>query len=60
MGKKVKMKLTVEWESEFDTDWYDTDDVDEMIRIEEENAKNGDLIEILLENEPFIVKIEKV
>ena len=60
MGKKVKMKLIVEFETEFDTDWYDTDSVEEMIKIEEENAKNGELIELLLQEEEFTVKFEQI
>ena len=59
MGK-VKVKLIVEFDTELDTDWYDTDSVDKMIEIETENAKNGDLIEILLSEQPFTVKFEKI
>jgi len=60
MGEKIKMRLTVVWETEFDTDWYETDSVEEMIAVEEQAAKDGELIEILLENEPFTVKFEKI
>ena len=57
---KVKVKLIVEFDIELDTEWYDNVSVDEMIEIETENAKNGDLIEILLSEQPFTVKLEKV
>ena len=60
MGEKIQLKMTVTIPFETDRDYYpEGATVEEIARIKEGNATDGELIEVLLSSTEFEVKIEK-